>query len=133
MFKNDTVKEYIRPWKLSSLICGLGWLIWGALTLNIPDWDIGISLIMAGLTYLFAPYSFLALLKPRSILSVLLALFLAWFTVDGVYMAYHTVMGNETFRLANFYASARLYFLCGAIWSPKMSLREIIKNSRAVL
>lgn len=117
--------EYLRPWKLFSLACGLAWLIWGALTLDIADWDIGVSLIMAGLTYLCAPYSFLAIFKYRGWKPVVLGLFFWWFAVDGSYMAYHLAVGNETYREANFYASTSLYFLCGAIWSPRMSLREM--------
>ena len=40
----------MQRWKLATLALGTAWLLWGALTLHIDDWDVGVSLIMAGLT-----------------------------------------------------------------------------------
>jgi hypothetical protein len=51
-----------------------------------------------------------------------------WFTVDGSYMLYHSFVGNETFRLANFYASTTLYWLCGMLWLHNGPIKELIKN-----
>ena len=55
--------ELFRPWKLFSLACGLGWLIYGALNYDIGDWDIGVSVIMAVLTYLLTPWSMFLLVN----------------------------------------------------------------------
>jgi hypothetical protein len=48
-------------------------------------------------------------------------------------MAYHTAMGNEVFRIESFYASSALYFLAGAIWLYRGSLRDLVANARALL
>jgi len=49
--------EYLRPWKLASFACGLALLIVGADWYHMPDWDYAISIIMATLTYLTAPWA----------------------------------------------------------------------------
>jgi hypothetical protein len=41
-------------WKNGTFAIGLGWLLWGALFLDYPDWDIGLSLLMAASTYVTA-------------------------------------------------------------------------------
>lgn len=128
--------ELARPWKLLSFAVGMGWLVFGALNYGISDWDIGISLLMGGLTYLSAPWSvgtMLAGVRYRSggwLLRIAIALFVAWVVVDGVYVLYHTIMGNEMFRIENFYASSALYFLGGTIWLYRGSLREFLANVR---
>lgn len=131
--------ELARPWKLLSFAIGMGWLLFGALTYGISDWDIGISLLMGGLTYLSAPWSVRTLLtavRYRSrnwVLWIGIAFLVAWAVVDGIYVLYHAVVGNEMFRIENFYASSALYFLAGAIWLYPGSVRELISNVRAVL
>lgn len=121
------MNEYFRPWKLLTFACGMAWLIYGALNYDIPDWDIGISLIMGLLAYVTAPWTVRVLIRRRLRLYPA-ALFAWWFTVDGSYWLYHTAMGNEMFRLANFPASTTLYFLCGFIWLHNGSLRELLEN-----
>jgi hypothetical protein len=132
------IAELVRPWKLLSFAFGMGWLIFGALNYGISDWDVGISLIMAGLAYLSAPWSMGTILtgvryRQRNwILKIGLVLFVAWVVVDGVYYLYHSVMGNQMFRMENFYASSALYFLAGSIWLYRGSLREFLMNVRHV-
>lgn len=121
------MNDYFRPWKLFTFAGGMAWLIYGALNYAIPDWDVGISLIMGLLAYVTAPWAVRVLLQRRYRLYPL-ALLAWWFTVDGSYWLYHTAMGNEMFRLANFYASTTLYFLCGFIWLHNGSLRELIER-----
>ncbi|MEK7243419.1 MAG: hypothetical protein AAB112_04515, partial [Thermodesulfobacteriota bacterium] len=128
--------ELVRPWKLLSFGVGMAWLLYGARNYGISDWDVGISLIMGGLTYLCAPWSVRVTLhclryRPRFWgLWIAAALFVAWIVVDGVYVLYHTAMGNPMFRLENFYASSALYFLAGAIWFYSGSLRSQIKQAK---
>lgn len=55
--------EYLRPWKLFSLACGTGLLIAGAYHYEAPDWDVPISLLMASLAYLTAPWSMRVMLE----------------------------------------------------------------------
>jgi hypothetical protein len=130
--------ELARPWKLLSFAIGMGWLLFGALNYGISDWDIGVSLLMGGLTYLSAPWSvrtILAAVRYRSrgwFLGIAMALFVAWVVVDGVYALYHTIMGNQMFRIENFFASSALYFLAGSIWLYRGSLREFLVNVRRV-
>jgi hypothetical protein len=123
--------EWLRPWKLLSFALGMGWLIWGALTLDIADWDIGVSILMGGFTYLLAPWSARVLLHRRWPM-LPLALLAWWWCVDGVYMAWHGALGHQTFREANFYASSCLYWLCGFIWLPKAPLWRIVRHPRSV-
>ncbi len=131
--------ELVRPWKLLSFGVGMTWLLYGARNYGISDWDVGISLIMGGFTYLCAPWSVRVTLhclrhRPRFWgLWIAAALFVAWIVVDGVYVLYHTIMGNQMLRLENFYASSALYFLAGAIWLYSGSLRDFLSNVRALV
>lgn len=52
-----SLAEYARPWKLITLALGVALLILGSFYHPTPDWDIPISLIMATLAYLAAPWS----------------------------------------------------------------------------
>ncbi|MDR0233756.1 MAG: hypothetical protein LBI31_02990 [Zoogloeaceae bacterium] len=131
VLSNLAPAEWLRPWKLASLAVGMCWLIWGALTLNIGDWDVGVSILMGGFTYLLAPCSARILLR-RHWKTLPVALFFWWWCVDGVYMVWHLAAGNPIYREANFYASTCLYWLCGFIWLPKASLRQIVRNPRAI-
>lgn len=132
------ITELCRPWKLFSFGVGMSWLLYGAYNYGISDWDIGISLIMGGLTYLCAPWSVRIILyhlqyRPRFwVLWIISAVWVAWFVVDGVYVFYHTAMGNQMLRIENFYASSALYFLAGMIWLYSGSLRDLISNIRVL-
>lgn len=57
--------EYFRPWKLITLTIGIALLIVGSFYYNAPDWDIPISLIMAVLAYLTAPWSLRVILERK--------------------------------------------------------------------
>jgi hypothetical protein len=59
------LKEYLQPWKLCTLGIGVVLLIAGSFYYEAPDWDIPISLIMASLTYLFAPWSLRVIVERR--------------------------------------------------------------------
>lgn len=117
--------DMLQPWKLVTLTIGTSWLIYGALFYDIADWDIGVSLVMAGLTYLSAPWCARAIIGRRwkMIAGVII---MTWFTVDGSYVLWHNIVGNTMYREANFPASSALYWLCAFIWLPRGSLREII-------
>jgi hypothetical protein len=66
-------------------------------------------------------------------LKIGISVFVAWIVVDGVYVLYHTLLGNQMLRVENFYASSALYFLAGSIWLYRGSVREFLSNVRAVL
>lgn len=79
-----SLHDYLRPWKLFSLACGIAILIVGSYLQPAPDWDIPISFLMAFSTYLFAPITSRTLAR-RQWKYLPLALFGMWFSVDGIY------------------------------------------------
>lgn len=125
------LRELRRPWKLASFAVGLAWLLYGALNYAIADWDVGISLLMGGLTYWLASWSIGRLIALRRPTPAVLAwaaagLFAAWFTVDGVYVLYHGLVGNRMDREGNFNASLPLFYLAGMLWLYRGSLRQLV-------
>ena len=124
---SNMINEYFRPWKLFTLGIGIALLIAGSYYYDAPDWDIPISLIMAILTYLTAPWSLLVVVKRRWRLCPAM-LFATWFTVDGCYAIYwhfKNPAALELMREANFYASLSLYAICGLLWMYQGSLKQL--------
>ena len=118
--------EYRRPWKLTTLLIGIGLLIAGSHYLPFIDWDIPISFIMAGFTYLTAPWSMWVLLERRWSFFPLMIL-ATWFSVDGCYAIYWYLRNPailDLMREVNFPASLSLYGICGIIWLYRGSLYE---------
>jgi hypothetical protein len=133
--KLSTLVEYKRPWKLFTLICGISLLIVGAYLTPAPDWDVPVSLIMAILTYLTAPWGMRVLLT-RDWKFWPLMLFWMWFSVDGAYAVYwyfKDPAALELMRSANFPASLSLYGLCGIIWLYQGSLKQLFSEFKAVI
>ena len=127
-------KEYLRPWKLAALAVGIALLILGAIYTPAPDWDVPISFIMAGLTYLTAPCSMRTLLERQWRLFPL-ALFFTWLSVDGCYALYwhfKNPAALEAMRSANAPASLSLYGICGVIWLYRGSLRDFFAEIRSL-
>lgn len=128
--------ELRRPWKLVTFGIGMSWLLYGAIYYDISDWDVGVSLIMGGLTYLCAPWSVYVLyhsLRYRQngwLLHSAAAFLPALLAVDWVYWVYHTIAGNRMLRWENFKVSMALYFICGIVWCYRGSLKEIIAGLR---
>jgi len=119
--------EYARPWKLGTLSIGIALLIAGSFYFRSPDWDIPISLIMALLAYLTAPWSIRVILDRRWKLWPAM-LFATWFTIDGSYWLYwrfRNPLALHMMREANFLASLSLYGICGVIWLYRGSLRQL--------
>lgn len=108
----------MKNWKLFTLACGIGLLIWGRYYYQAPDWDIGISLVMAGFAYLFAGWSMDVIMRRdwRKVPAMLLA---TWWTVDGCYWIYWSIVDPSALvmRPANFWASLSLFWMCGLVWS----------------
>ena len=132
---NIYLREYQRPWKIITLLAGVALLMMGSIYDAAPDWDIPISLIMAVLAYLTAPWSMRTLLDRRWA-QIPLALFYTWFTVDGCYALYWHFKDPgalELMRSANFPASLSLYGLCGVIWLYNGSLKQLYSAIRNVI
>jgi hypothetical protein len=128
------VEEYLRPWKLATLTLGIALLIGGSFYYEAPDWDIPISLIMALLAYLTAPWS-LRVIVERQWRQWPAMLFAAWFTVDGCYWIYwhfKNPVALELMREVNFPASLSLYAMCGLVWYYRGSLRQAFSALGAV-
>jgi hypothetical protein len=129
------MSEYLRPWKLFSLACGLALLIAGSFHYDAPDWDIPISFIMALLAYLTASWSMHVIVERRWRWwpAMLLA---TWFTVDGCYWIYwhfKDPFALEQMRAANFPASLSLYWMCGLVWYYRGTLAEMLADARCFL
>lgn len=126
MTRQACLREYLRPWKLFTLAIGVALLLLGAYDEAAPDWDVPISLIMAALAYLTAPWSLRVVLERRWRQWPLM-LFLTWFTVDGSYALYWHFRNPpvlEMMRDANFPASLSLYGMCGLLWLYRGSLQQ---------
>lgn len=130
-----SAREYLRPWKLATLGCGLVLLFVGAFYYQAPDWDIPISIIMAILAYLTAPWSVRVILERKWKLWPAM-LFVTWLTVDGsywLYWHYKDPAALESMREANFFASLALFGLCGVLWLYRGSLVDLAADIRRVL
>lgn len=129
--------ELLRPWKLASFCMGMLWLFYGAVCYDICDWDIGISIVMGGLTYVCAPWSVTTIynsirFRPRAWPVRVVAAFMpAMFAVDWSYWLYHTAVGNRMLRWENFKVSMALYFICGILWCHQGALRDVVRDFRA--
>lgn len=117
-------RELVRPWKLFSFAVGTALMLVGSVYYEISDWDLGISVVMPLLTYVTAPWV-VRVLVGGYFRHLPLALFWAWFTIDGVYWFYHTQFGNEMLRLENALTSTPIYFGMGFFWLPRTGLGEI--------
>lgn len=102
--------------KLASFAVGLALLLIGAWTEEDPDWDVGISLLMAFTTLATAEWSISALWQRRWVW-LPLAAFWTWLAVDGVHWAYWSAVRPEVMiREGQWLASLCLYLVCGIIW-----------------
>ncbi len=129
-------RELRRPWKLATFGIGMSWLLYGAVSYDISDWDVGISLVMGVLTYLCAPWSVTTIYdsirhKPVAWpLRIAAAFVPAMFAVDWAYWLYHTAAGNRMLRGENFKVSMALYFICGLLWYYRGSLKDLLREAR---
>jgi hypothetical protein len=130
----DPLHELTRLWKLATLAIGVALLIVGAFYYQAPDWDIGISLIMAALAYLTAPWSMRVMVQ-RQWRRWPLMLFLTWFGVDGCYWLYWSWKNPaalELMREADAPASLSLYWMCGLVWYYRGTFKEMLAEWRRV-
>ena len=121
------MQAYLQPWKLTTFALGLALLIVGSSYYQSLDWDIPISIIMASLAYLTAPWSMRVLVK-RQWRWWPLMLFATWFSVDGCYWLYWRLANPQAIaymRDANFPASLSLYAMCGLLWFYNGSLQQL--------
>ena len=126
--------EHLRPWKLATFLAGVALLIAGSFYYRAPDWDAPVSLIMASLAYLTAPWSLRVLIERRWRLFPAMLL-VTWFGVDGCYWLYwrfRDPQALDLMREANLAASLSLYAICGVLWLYRGSLRELLRDAYAI-
>lgn len=124
--------ELLRPWKLATLAIGIALLILGAVYQVAPDWDIPISLIMAGFAYLTAGWSMHVMVE-RKWRDFPLMILATWWTVDGCYALYWYFKNPavlDYMRAANAPASLSLYWACGLVWYWNGSLTDLVARLR---
>jgi hypothetical protein len=111
----------LKPWRLVTLAFGIAVLLYGAAVEQAPDWDYGVSWLMALVAYTTAPLA-IRLLCSLEWKQALLAVALVWFGADGCYAIYwHFVNPRalELMRDANAPASTLLFLLAGVIWRQR--------------
>lgn len=108
------MKWYVQPWRLFTLYLGTATLYYGAG--QAPDWDVGISLLMAATTYLLMPLFDQWIRQPRTWLPAFLA---GDFAVNGVYSLYWGWKDPAALHMiwANYPASWALFLMCWVVWS----------------
>lgn len=129
------LREYIRPWKLFTLVTGIVLLVFGSFYFDAPDWDIPISLIMALLAYLAAPWSLWVIFEQKWKLWPAM-LFATWFTVDGSYAIYWHFKNPATLEMmrgTNIFATLALYVLSGLLWYFRGSLMQLLTELKNYL
>ena len=128
------MSEFLRPWKLGTLALGVALLLIGSVVMPAPDWDGGISFIMAILTYLTAPW-FIQVVRRLEWKKLPMAIFLAWFSIDGCYWIYWSLVDPSALfmRPANAFASTFLYLLMGMVWMYPGSLKDLWADIRQAL
>lgn len=127
--------ELLRPWKLVTLAIGVGLLIVGSFVYEAPDWDIPLSILMALVAYVSAPWCMRVMVERRWRHWPAMLL-LTWFGVDGCYAAYWSIVDPvalELMRAANAPASLSLFWAVGLFWMYKGSLRELAQDSSMFL
>ncbi len=119
-FKNTT--------KNVTFALGLAWLLWGATQYQLRDWDVGVSLLMAGLTYATADWV-VGVVWRMEFKHWLKAAFIIWFSVSGSYTAYWLLMGHTDYMVGNqWVASLCLYLLFGFIASIPQMHRDALQR-----
>ena len=105
----------ISIFNLATLCFGLLALVAGSIYENLPDWDIGISLLMGLLTFFTAPLCIKWIIQ-RNYKMMPIGILFAWLTIDVSYCLYNFLLEHPYFREANFSASTPLYFMMGLFW-----------------
>lgn len=85
---------------------------------NAPDWDIGISLVMASFTFLTAEWT-LRVFMERNWKLMLPAVLAAWWAADGCYIAYWSIVNPKALDMRGVAlpVNVLLYLLCAVIWT----------------
>jgi hypothetical protein len=128
---------------------GLSWLIYGALFFGYPDWDIGVSLVMAFSTYFCADFVWQRLgvyfnhlkhwrhllpeNKARLVWRLALVALFTWWCVDGSYTVYWSLVNPSVMiREGQWPMSLCLFLLCGFVWTAAPTLDRFRDNLQSI-
>ena len=109
----------------------MGWLLYGAIFFNYPDWDIGICFAMAIPTYLTAEWVWKSIFdwKSDNWLKFIGVPLLTWFCVDGSYWLYWSFVNPSVMiREGQWPMSLCLYLLAGFVWSNSESVHQLFRD-----
>jgi hypothetical protein len=134
-------RELWRPWKLATFCGAMAVLLYGALVMDISDWDVGVTLLMGLETYVLAPWCAQLLWRAwrerpvgaATLVRVVVSAAVAVFVVDTSYVIYHRWAGNTMLRADNFQASMPLFYLAGVLWSWRGTVGELVARVRTAL
>lgn len=122
--------------KTITFAIGMSWLLYGATTFNYPDWDIGVSLVMAFSTY-FTADKVIARSRSLNWRKLPVAALYTWFAVDGSYTIYWFCVDRSVLlamRDSQWLTSLCLFLLCGMLWSVRLEdLRQSLGNLKAIV
>ena len=116
-------RELLAPWRLASLVFGLGFLIAGSVFLPSMDWDVPLCFVMGMPAYVLAPWAFRQFWYLRW-KWMPFALLVFWMSVDGAYSLYWWLRGADflsQFRLANLEYCTPIFVLAGFFWNLDFS------------
>lgn len=114
----------ITAWRFGTFAVGLYLLYFGSLLYHAPDWDLGVSVLMAVATAAVMPMfhgcvvvAIIHKVPTARVLAGLQAFFIGCFPVQVVYSLYWQWMGTpEVQAFENFGASWVLFLACWVIW-----------------
>jgi uncharacterized protein involved in response to NO len=105
---------------------GLAFLLYGALTFHIQDWDVGVSLVMAFFTYCSADLT-VRILRNRQYKLFPVAALLTWLSVDIAYAGYWMIVDeSRMMRSEQWLPSLMMYLLCGVIWTSLPTTQQFL-------
>lgn len=132
-----TLRAYLasicRPWKLVMAVGGTIVFVWGALALELPTWDVGVSILMSVLCWLLAPWAVGSAIaavrrRPRRWPPRLLAsAAVVYFVGSGSYEIYNTIrMGfHPVTYWENVAYSIPVTVIAGVLWQFDGTLRSV--------
>ena len=138
MYPTFSLRQYLnelaRPWKLVTLTIAVGYYVWGAYYYRCPTWDVPVSLLMATLTYLFAPGTIKSALhliqeRPRHWIGGLFVCgLIIYFCASGSYELYnwwHLGIHPPPTYWVNLYYSTLMFIAAGLLWKFEGSFKEM--------
>jgi uncharacterized membrane protein len=135
------LRNLFRPWKLVTFVMGAAFFVGGAYYWAVPTWDVGVSILMSVLCFLFAPWAvdvgLRACLSRKSgwIRDLIMAAGVVYMVASGSYEAYNTIrMGCHpvTYWL-NLAFSIPVTIAAGLVWRYDGSVLDFVREVRSCI